>query len=216
MDIFILHLLRSKTLVLGLLCHIQLRLKPEATPLSVIRPILTRWTSHYIAFRRLLQLHTSIQTLIEQDEGSDESEIITGTTAAKSKAIEMIAHLKDDSFWIAIKRYVFTDSTLVLIKSHLEPLAYAANITQSNSARLDTVLLVFALLYTRFDCLSNTADTQVARAACTSINNRWMASNQDVFIAAVVLNLAHKAQPFVKSSWFSAGLLTVLMCRLWS
>lgn len=42
-----------------------------------------------------------------------------------------------------------------------------------------------------------------------------MSSDQDVFIAALILNPAHKTQPFAKSSWFSDALVVVLMCRLW-
>lgn len=99
--------LRSKLQVLGLLRDVQTLLRPGCTPLSIIRAVLTRWTSHYLAYRRLLQLRTSVETMLEEDASSvNESQIITGTSAAQDKAREMVACLKDDMFWMAVKRYV--------------------------------------------------------------------------------------------------------------
>lgn len=80
------------------------------------------------------------------------------------------------------------------MKSHLEPFAYAVNITQSDQLRLDTVLLVLGLLYNRFENLPRITplDNIVAEAICNSINTRWEASDQDVFIAAIILNSTHQ------------------------
>lgn len=50
---------------------------------------------------------------------------------------------------------------------------------------------------------------------CNSINTQWLNSDQDVFIAAIILNPEHKTRPFAKSSWFSAAQVIVLICRLW-
>ncbi|KAI0782452.1 hypothetical protein BC629DRAFT_1289429, partial [Irpex lacteus] len=199
--------LRSKTYVLALLRNIQERVNPGAPPLSVVRAVLTRWTSHYLAYRRLLRLQPYLMTMIAQDEAGKESQIITGTAAAKAKAIEIISHLKDSDFWRAIER----------MKSHLEPFAYAVNITQSDQLRLDTVLLVLGLLYNRFENLPRItpSDNIVAEAICNSINTRWEASDQDLFIAAVILNPTHKTRPFRKWRFFSIGLITVLMSRLY-
>jgi hypothetical protein len=98
--------LRSKTFILGLLRQIQTRLNPKSPPLTVIRPVLTRWTSRYLAYCRLLQLRTSIQAMLEQDDALCSSQIITGTGSAKVKATETITCLRDEGFWIAIKRQV--------------------------------------------------------------------------------------------------------------
>ena len=106
---------------------------------------------------------------------------------------------------------------IIRMESHLEPFAYASNITQSNEARLDTVLLVFALLYNKFDHLptTNASDKIVAETVCNSINTRWEASDQDLFVAAVILNPMHKTRPFRKCQWLSIGLISVLMARLY-
>ena len=96
--------LRSKTYVLARLRQIQQGADPKNTPLSVVRAVITRWTSHFLAYRRLLRLRPYIMTMILQDECQEKSHIITGTSSAKAKATEIISYLKDDQFWNAIKQ----------------------------------------------------------------------------------------------------------------
>ena len=47
--------LRSKTFVLGKL------------PYAVLRAVLTRWTAHYNAYRRLLELYIPLKLLVDHD-----------------------------------------------------------------------------------------------------------------------------------------------------
>ncbi|KAI0082950.1 ribonuclease H-like domain-containing protein [Irpex rosettiformis] len=199
--------LRSKTYVLAQLQIFQEHSNPGVLPKSVVRAVLTRWTSHFLAYRRLLFLRPYIMTMVQQDSNASESQIITGSSSAKAKAVEIISYLNDDKFWSAVKQ----------MELHLEPFAYATNITQSDKAQLDSVLLVFALLYNRFEHFPTTtvSDKIVVETICNSINTRWEASDQDVFIAAVILNPTHKTRPFRKCRWFSLGLISVLMVRLY-
>lgn len=82
---------------------------------------------------------------------------------------------------------------------------------------MDTVLLVWALLYRHFDNLPQNTDSDrhISTSVCDSINRRWEASDQDVFIATVIVNPSHKTRPFAKSAWFGAGLVSVLIARVW-
>lgn len=57
--------LRSKTYVLALIKQTQHDLK--LNQVSVIRPVLTRWTSHYLAFRRLLELKPCLSVIASQE-----------------------------------------------------------------------------------------------------------------------------------------------------
>lgn len=97
--------LRSKTFVLGILRELQQHLTPNSPPLTIIRAVITRWTSHFLAYRRLLQLRYIILTMIQHDSMLPESQIITGNAAAKKKAKEIVSYLKDDKFWNALTRY---------------------------------------------------------------------------------------------------------------
>lgn len=104
------------------------------------------------------------------------------------------------------------------MKSHLEPFAYASNIAQSDKAQLDSVLMVLALLYHRFRSFPQhtTSDTIISETVCNSINSRWEASDQDLFIAAVILNPMHKLRPFQTTPWLSPAIISVLMSRLYT
>ncbi len=82
--------LRSKTLVLS---HL---------PYAVLQAILTRWTAHYCAYRRLLQLYTSLITIALKDSTiSNEREriMVTGEAASQRKARDMVAIIQNPLFW---------------------------------------------------------------------------------------------------------------------
>ncbi|KAI0087465.1 hypothetical protein BDY19DRAFT_893021, partial [Irpex rosettiformis] len=90
--------LRSKTYILACLRNLQELANPGVPPKSVMRAVLTRWTSHFLAYQRLVYLCPYIMTMIQQNSGSSESQIITESSSAKAKATEMILYLNDDSF----------------------------------------------------------------------------------------------------------------------
>jgi hypothetical protein len=79
-------------------------------PLSVIRAVLTRWTAHYLAFKRLLELRKTLAYLVTEDDlkSPSQSQLITGDKKAKIKARAMVALIRDDGdvFWKAIARSV--------------------------------------------------------------------------------------------------------------
>lgn len=100
--------MRSKTLVLALLREVQQALPGTKGIKAVIRAVLTRWTMHYQAFRRLRELHTVIIMVVEDDEKRPvkERNVITGDTRAKSKATEMVKLIKNPELWNALSVYV--------------------------------------------------------------------------------------------------------------
>ncbi|KAF9049172.1 ribonuclease H-like domain-containing protein, partial [Panaeolus papilionaceus] len=109
-------------------------------------------------------------------------------------------------FWQALAR----------IKSHLAPLAIAANITQSAHCRLDDVLLTFASLYIAYLSLTDNIDKDVKESLLKSIEKRWEQSDQEVFIAAVLLNPFIRASAFRKDpTLFSTGAVHRLFSDLW-
>lgn len=87
--------LRSKTLILN---HLTL---------AVLRAVLTRWTAHYVAFSRLVQLKPSLLSLVYADIAKPDKEkiIVIGNKQAKEKANAMIDVIKNEAFWAAITRY---------------------------------------------------------------------------------------------------------------
>jgi len=77
------------------------------------------------------------------------------------------------------------------------------------------VLITFAFLYIRYSKLVDTEDIKARDAILGSIEQRWLKTDQDVFVAGILLNPFHKAQPF-RTAPFStvAGLYNLLHC-LW-
>lgn len=85
--------LRSKTFVLGKL------------PYAVLRAVLTRWTAHYNAYQRLLDLYIPLKLLADHDarypgpENERQRIFITGNKKAQQKAEAMVKIIRDSLFW---------------------------------------------------------------------------------------------------------------------
>ncbi|KDQ23516.1 hypothetical protein PLEOSDRAFT_1049064, partial [Pleurotus ostreatus PC15] len=201
------------------LIHLKLNLsRAGQTALSVIRAVLTRWTAHYLAYRRLLELGPALRAMTSDDAmlSSNEKRLITGDRASRTKAREMVAIIDTPGFWQSLAR----------MKTHLEPLARAANIAQAASCRLDQTLLTFGDLFVHYTYLispENETEADANNTACTaildSLEKRWAKSDQDVFIAATILNPFIKVIPFRQTvQWLSlAGVLSLLTrvyCRV--
>jgi hypothetical protein len=81
------------------------------TALTVIRAVLTRWTAHYLAFKRLLELQHPLRALVNNDAMAPPDQLIlnplSGTVANRRKAHEMIAIIEDSGFWHSLARYEF-------------------------------------------------------------------------------------------------------------
>lgn len=94
--------LRSKTHVLALLRELQL--STIGKTLSIIRAVLTRWLSHYLAYRRLLDVRPTLELLITKHEADLRS---TGDSRSRAKTSAAIATIKNPTFWHAMARYGF-------------------------------------------------------------------------------------------------------------
>lgn len=93
--------LRGKTLTLAKLRAIQTEIIKRPIALSPIRPGITRWTSHFLAMRRLLELREALQVFIL------DRTLIRGKVESRIKAEEMYALIANPTFWYALSRLVF-------------------------------------------------------------------------------------------------------------
>jgi len=101
------------------------------------------------------------------------------------------------------------------MKRHLEPLAIAANVTEAAFCRLDTVLLTFGFLVMRYERMSDEGDRIASRSIISSLEKRWMAANQDIFIAAVIVNPFFRAAPFGRHPRFVVAGIIEFLGRLY-
>ncbi|KAF8870263.1 ribonuclease H-like domain-containing protein [Mucidula mucida] len=160
-----------------------------ARHLTFIRAGITRWTTHYLSMRRLLELKKVLRSLVLRDEdilltaGGDKEEQVEAAQA-------IIDIIEDRDFWAGVAR----------TKIYLEPLAYATNVAQGASTRLDHVLVTLATLHRTYSVESDVFDDPVASAALLkSLQKRWAAlkTDQDVYLVAVFLN------PYFRAFFFN-------------
>ena len=101
------------------------------------------------------------------------------------------------------------------IMCYLEPLAIAANIVQSAFCCLDQVLLIFGYLVMQYKQPEMAKDPVGCDAIINSIEMRWRKSDQELFIAAVLVNPFYHNKPFVKLPFLTNAEIWVLFCHLW-
>ena len=151
-------------------------------PLTLLRPVQTRWTSHFVASKRLLQLAIPLQTLVisQKDEVLD---TVGKDKKMRDQALAILATIRDSHFW----------QELGVLNRLLELLAVAALTCQTVDLRLDQVLLVLGKLLTQFqkfyqDAITGSTEQDVSAAVIQSLEKRWNVADQDAFITATILN----------------------------
>lgn len=116
-------------------------------------------------------------------------------------------------FWMGL---VSTSSNFILrVKRHLEPLAIAANITQASFCRLDTVLLTFGFLLMQYNEMTEPDDREGCCAIVRSLERRWAVADQEIFIAAVILNPFYQCVPFTALPFLNNAGIHTLFHHLW-
>ena len=77
-------------------------------PKSIIRPVPTRWTAFYLAYKRLLDLRKVLKIVVQTDDMKLPQDRIwvQGDKEAKIKARQMAAEVLDSTFWHGIVRYL--------------------------------------------------------------------------------------------------------------
>jgi hypothetical protein len=160
--------------------------------LCLILPALTRWTSHYLSARRLLQLRNHLQVIALRRR--EELRLVAGARREDTeKADRIIGLITQDAFWSRVERYVNSPcnaatvlTSLFSVRDHLEPLAVAANATQADNARLDVVLLTLGNLYRIFS--KPKYDIAIRSRIHSSLEKRWSKVDQPVFLLAIIFN----------------------------
>ncbi len=74
-------------------------------PLALLRPVLTRWTSHFIASDRLLLLEADMRSCVYRHAARIEQSVGTEADAiARVRAV--LDKVRDSQFWANLRRYV--------------------------------------------------------------------------------------------------------------
>ncbi|KIJ14387.1 hypothetical protein PAXINDRAFT_40906, partial [Paxillus involutus ATCC 200175] len=97
----------------------------------------------------------------------------------------------------------------------LEPIALMTNIHQAAHAWPEHVVISFGFLYFRYFKLSDNVDSAARTAVLDSAERRWSHCDQEVFIAAVIINPFYRVAPFNNISLTTRAGLAALFTRLW-
>ncbi|KAJ7576622.1 ribonuclease H-like domain-containing protein [Mycena floridula] len=150
--------------------------------LSYLVANLTRWTTHYVAFHRLLLLRDALQLAVLRDRNAIIVAQVGATTYAEKERLSLEANtccdlIKDtkNKFWIGLEQ----------VLGDIEPVCYGTNINQKDSTRADQVLLTLVGLFLHF---SAHPETEVSEEMVKRLEKRWKDCDQILFLLCLILN----------------------------
>lgn len=141
----------------------------------------TRWTTHTLAFQRLIDLEDVLRrTVILKKDAIIAAQVGAEKRRKQREALEksartLIKTIDDGAFW----------EQLSIMVDDLEPITYMTNINQADDVRPDQVVLSLAGVFLHF---ANHADSTIRAGMTKSVEKRWKALDQPLFIFSLVLN----------------------------
>ncbi|KAJ7431571.1 ribonuclease H-like domain-containing protein [Mycena galericulata] len=166
--------------------NVQAQLSQERVNKIIILAYLvasmTRWTTHFVAFMRLLVLRKYLQFAVMQNRGKIISAQVGAAKSTEKQRLEDEAIFycnligdNDHTFW----------SGLTSVVEDLEPICYGTNINQADSTRPGQVLLTLVGLYLHYD---DHPEPAVSTALIKRIEKRWADCDQPLYLVALILN----------------------------
>ncbi|KAF8188283.1 ribonuclease H-like domain-containing protein [Mycena galopus ATCC 62051] len=149
---------------------------------------LTRWTTHCIAFLRLLILQEYLQFAVLRDRGAIIAAQVgaaqyTEATNLREEAEYYCDLIRSPEFWNGLSSVV----------SDIEPICYGTNINQKDSTRADQVLLTLAGLYLHF---VNHPEPELSKGLVARIEKRWKDCDQPLYLVGLLLHPFEGASAF--------------------
>jgi hypothetical protein len=159
-----------------------------AVVLAYLVACITRWTTHFVAFARLLALRAALTAAVDyQRNGIIGAEVGAATSTEKERlTADATLHcnlIKEDVFWAGLEQ----------VAGDIEAICYATNLAQKDSTRADQVLLALAGIYLRF---SEHPELEIKHDLLPRIEKRWKECDQPLFILALILNPWEKLSRF--------------------
>ncbi|KAJ3734617.1 ribonuclease H-like domain-containing protein [Lentinula guzmanii] len=152
--------------------------------LAYVSANLTRWTTHYIAFMRLLRVKDALQLAVLQHRGTILNAQVGAAKYSEKIRLEAEANRACDLIADQDRSYSFW-SGLESVVGDIEPICYGTNINQKDSTRADQVLLSIAGIYLHF---ADHPERELSSNMVKRIEKRWKDCDQPLFITALILN----------------------------
>jgi hypothetical protein len=117
----------------------------QSVVLAYLTANLTRWTTHCVAFIRLLRVQDALKLEVMQHRSGLIKAQVGAATSSEKKRLTQDAEMHCDliadyNFWEGLEHVV----------GDIEPICYGTNINQKDSTRADQVLLTLAGIYIHF------------------------------------------------------------------
>jgi hypothetical protein len=101
-------------------------------------------------------------------------------------------------------------------KNLLEPIALMINVHQAAHSKPEYIPISFGFLYYRYSRVGDESDLVARNAVLESAERRWAQVDQEVFIAAVIVDPLYKDKPFNNIPLTTRAGLMSLFSRLWT
>ena len=185
---------------------------PGKEPLKYLVANMTRWSTHFLSFDRLLFLKDPMRrAVILRRMDIVAAQLGAEKNARKREAMTTEANLHCDridgadgsGFWKKLQDVV----------DDIEPICYSTNINQSDKTRPDQVLLTFAGIFLHFQRHENRG---LSRRMLKRIEKRWKALDQDLLVAALILNPYERLERFgdkANINQFTLNTMIVAVCH---
>ena len=141
---------------------------------------MTRWTTHCVAFIRLLRVQRALQLEVMQHRsGLIKAQVGAATYIEKARLTEDAEKycdlIADPTFWNGLEHVV----------GDIEPICYGTNINQKDSTQADQVLLSLVGMFLHF---ADHPIKEVKIGMTKRLEKRWKDCDQPLFLLALILN----------------------------
>lgn len=158
---------------------IQVEVMKKSTK-SYLVANMTCWTTHFVALDCLNELKQSLHTASLTHCDAIIAAQVGAAVSTKARELcedaeQQLDLINDPGFW----------KCLSMLVDDIELIAFATNICQSDHACPNTVLLAFVGMFHYF---SDHLDHSLSRDMVKHLECRWKALNQELMVAALLLN----------------------------
>ena len=189
--------------------QISLDQRGQSVVLAYLTANLTRWTTHCVAFIRLLRVQDALKLEVMQHRSGLIKAQVGAATSSEKQCLTQDAEMHcdliaDHNFWEGLEHVV----------GDIEPICYRTNINQKDSTRADQVLLTLAGMYIHF---SDHPIPEVANGMTKQLEKHWKDCDQPLFLLAVILNPFEGLSSFgenVGMNHFKCNNLLIALCVL--
>ena len=139
---------------------------------------ITRWTTHCVAFIRLLQVQSALKLeVLQHQSGLIKAQVGAATSTEMLHLTEDVENhcdlIADHTFWEGLEHVV----------GGIEPICYGTNINQKDSTCADQVLLTLVGTYLHF---SSHPIPEVANGMTKRLEKWWKDCDQPLFLLTLI------------------------------